>query len=133
MTDLEKAARMVVGAWLDPHGMPELCKAMEALTAALEQPAQQESVAAQQEPVAWKHDCAALLTNDVELWIDRCPHCGKPRTTQQPAQQPLTDEQIAVIAAACGGLASDFVVSVVRAIEAAHGITGGEATLGEKK
>ena len=42
---------------------------------------------AQQEPVAWKHDCAALLTNDVELWIDRCPHCGKPRTTPQPAQQ----------------------------------------------
>jgi hypothetical protein len=33
---------------------------------------------AQSEPVAWKHDCAALLQNDVELWIDRCPHCGKP-------------------------------------------------------
>ena len=33
------------------------------------------------EPVAWKHDCAALCTNDVELWIDACPHCGKPRTT----------------------------------------------------
>ncbi len=32
------------------------------------------------EPVAWKHDCAALLQNDVELRIDRCPHCGKPRT-----------------------------------------------------
>ncbi len=31
-----------------------------------------------QDPVAWKHDCAALLQNDVELWIDRCPHCGKP-------------------------------------------------------
>lgn len=31
------------------------------------------------EPVAWKHDCAALLTNDVELWIDTCPHCGKPQ------------------------------------------------------
>ncbi len=29
-------------------------------------------------PVAWKHDCVALLQNDVELWIDRCPHCGKP-------------------------------------------------------
>jgi hypothetical protein len=57
------------------------CKAITALREALaEQPAQQE-------PVAWKHDCAALLTNDVELWIDRCPHCGKPRTSQQPAQQ----------------------------------------------
>jgi hypothetical protein len=32
-----------------------------------------------QEPVTWKHDCAALLQNDIELWIDRCPHCGKPR------------------------------------------------------
>ena len=39
------------------------------------------------EPVAWKHDCAALLTNDVELWIDNCPHCGKPRSAP-PAQQP---------------------------------------------
>ena len=39
------------------------------------------------EPVAWKHDCAALLANDVELWIDNCPHCGRPRATP-PAQQP---------------------------------------------
>jgi DNA repair exonuclease SbcCD ATPase subunit len=31
-------------------------------------------------PVAWLHDCAALLQNDVEFWIDSCPHCGKPRT-----------------------------------------------------
>ena len=38
------------------------------------------------EPVAWKHDCAALLTNDVELWVDNCPHCGKPRAAP-PAQQ----------------------------------------------
>ena len=36
-------------------------------------------------PVAWKHDCAALLTNNVELWINACPHCGKPRT---PAVEP---------------------------------------------
>ena len=36
-------------------------------------------VSAVSEPVAWKHDCAALLANDVELWIDACPHCGKPR------------------------------------------------------
>ena len=39
------------------------------------------------QPVAWKHDCAALCTNDVELWIDACPHCGKPHNTP-PAQQP---------------------------------------------
>ena len=55
--------------------------------------------AQQQEPVAWKHDCAALLTNDVELWIDQCPHCGKPRTSP-PAQRTwvgLTDEERNVI------------------------------------
>ena len=40
-----------------------------------------------QEPVAWKHDCAALLTNDVELWIDACPHCGKPRNAPQPVER----------------------------------------------
>ena len=47
------------------------------------------------EPVAWKHDCAALLTNDVELWIDACPHCGKPRNAPQPVErEPLTDEAV---------------------------------------
>ena len=46
-------------------------------------------------PVAWKHDCAALLMNDVELWIDACPHCGKPRNAPQPVErEPLTDEHI---------------------------------------
>ena len=43
---------------------------------------------------------------------------------EQPPRQPLTREEIAFIAAACGGLASDFVVSVARAIEAAHGVKG---------
>lgn len=46
------------------------------------------------EPVAWTHDCAALLTNDVELWIDACPHCGKPRTSPHLIKQmrePSTD------------------------------------------
>ena len=33
------------------------------------------------EPLAWRHDCAGLCTNDVELWIDACPHCGKPRNS----------------------------------------------------
>lgn len=42
----------------------------------------------------------------------------------QPPRQPLTKEEIAVIAAACGGLASDFVVSIASAIEVAHGIGG---------
>lgn len=44
----------------------------------------------QGEPVAWKHDCAALLQNDVELWVARCPHCGKPRDTHaQQASEPV--------------------------------------------
>lgn len=44
-------------------------------------------------PDGWKHDCAGILTNDVELWIDACPHCGKPRPTsaQSPAE-PAQDE-----------------------------------------
>ena len=73
------------------------------------------------EPVAWKHDCAALLTNDVELWIDACPHCGKPRNAPQPVErEPLTDAQIK-------GLIEEGVFfgnckEIVRAIEAAHGI-----------
>ncbi len=74
-----------------------------------------------EEPAAWKHDCAALLTNDVELWIDACPHCGKPRNAPQPVErEPLTDEQIK-------GLIEEGVFfgnckEIVRAIEAAHGI-----------
>lgn len=27
---------------------------------------------------SWKHSCAGLLTDGVELWLKRCPHCGKP-------------------------------------------------------
>lgn len=44
------------------------------------------------EPVAWKHDCAALLANDVELWIDACPHCGKPRMHATQAAHPSPPE-----------------------------------------
>lgn len=46
------------------------------------------------EPIEWKHDCAALLTNDVVLWIPACPHCGKPRTVpSKPA--PVECEPVA--------------------------------------
>jgi len=56
---------------------------------------EQQAPVAQGEPVAWKHDCAALLQNDVELWVARCPHCGKPRDTHpQQASEPMTPEQI---------------------------------------
>ena len=32
----------------------------------------------EQEPVYWTHSCNVLCLDNVELWIDRCPHCGKP-------------------------------------------------------
>ena len=40
-----------------------------------------------QEPVAWNHGCNALCA-DIDLWIDHCPHCGKPRPAA-PAPQEL--------------------------------------------
>ena len=43
------------------------------------------SALAAPQPEPWMHDCAALCTNDVELWIDACPHCGKPRTAPPAA------------------------------------------------
>ena len=109
--------------------------AIRALRAALDQPQ------VEQEPVAW-----------IERWYGSGPErgwwivCGRDHiahlgpaemsgeaaskivsahNTSPPAQrQPLTKEEIAVIAAACGGLASDFVVSIASAIEVAHGIGG---------
>lgn len=68
----------------EPVGTADAIQAGKKLIAELES----------QEPVAWKHDCAALLQNNVELWVDRCPHCGKPRTTHPPQRKPLTDKQI---------------------------------------
>ena len=62
----------------------------EAITALREALAEQ----SEQEPVAWKHDCAALCANDVELWIDNCPHCGKPRTAAPVRTKDLTDDEI---------------------------------------
>lgn len=81
------------------------------------------------EPVAWKHDCAALLTNDVELWIDACPHCGKPRNAPQPVErEPLTPEQ--VVDAFCKRPHTvQFVeafINGVRFAERHHGIKGGQ-------
>jgi hypothetical protein len=77
---------------------------------------------AQQEPVTWKHDCAALLQNDVELWVDRCPHCGKPRTTPQaqPAQSSkpwvgLTPDDIRGLCA--NTIPSTWDISLCRLVE----------------
>ena len=91
------------------------------------------------EPVAWKHDCAALLTNDVELWIDACPHCGKPRNAPQHVERdPLTEEQITTAAkklAECMDYPWDYMNYPGQAemrkharavVEAAHGIRGGQ-------
>lgn len=43
---------------------------------------------AKQEPVyveGWTHGCDALL-GEIDLWIPRCPHCGK--EAPQPAKVP---------------------------------------------
>jgi hypothetical protein len=53
----------------------------------------------QAEPVVWKHDCAALCANDVELWIDRCPHCGKPR--HRPSSPAVAQEPVHFRAVIC--------------------------------
>jgi len=70
---------------------------------------------AQQKPVAWLDP---WTQNNVTTDYDAYGKHGIPLYTSPPARKPLTDKQIAVIAAACGGLASDFVISVARAIEA---------------
>ena len=90
------------------------------------------------EPVAWLHDCAALLTNDVELWINACPHCGKPRTPPHPTQAqagavPLTPDQVAEIADAAhreydrlvssGQCAPRWSAVFAHLLERAHGIS----------
>ena len=37
-----------------------------------------EKKAREQKHVYWTHSCNVLCLDNVELWIDRCPHCGKP-------------------------------------------------------
>ena len=83
------------------------------------------------EPVAWKHDCATLLTNDVELWIDACPHCGKPRNAPQPVErEPLTATQVSGLAESAGYWHGDMsradFINGIRCAEAAHGLKGGQ-------
>lgn len=54
-----------------------------------------EALAQQQQPVAWKHACNALCVDGLELWIDACPHCGKPRSAgAAPATQPDAREVV---------------------------------------
>ena len=66
------------------------------LAAARSQPTTEESsVVAGAQPVRepltpdthyqeWKHGCDSMCTN-ITLWIDRCPHCGKPRPVVEAA------------------------------------------------
>lgn len=79
----------------------------------------------QAEPVAWKHDCDALCIG-IELWIARCPHCGRPRSAhQQPAQQPLTEEKIAdLFSVACRETFSGLerFIYFTRLVESFHNI-----------
>lgn len=110
------------------EALEEEAKSDWAVMLASAPPAPQASVV-QQEPVAWKHDCAALLTNDVELWIDACPHCGKPRTnpTQQAKPQPLLSSEIwnndAIMEVnADAQLPYELIERFVRAVEAVHNI-----------
>jgi len=58
------------------------------------------ALAQQGEPVAWTHSCNALCTDGLELWIDHCPHCGKPRTAHAEQWPPglITDIVLTVTA-----------------------------------
>lgn len=69
------------------------------------------------------HACLHMKsTSGISEWLNKTEY-GL-RQAIENGSKPLTDEEVAVIAAACGGLASDFVVDVARAIEKAHGIKG---------
>jgi len=48
---------------------------------------------AEQEPVAWKHSCNALCVDNLELYIDQCPHCGTPRTTPPSVEAAIAELQ----------------------------------------
>lgn len=124
MSDLEKAARMVVGAWLDPQGMPELCKAMEALRRALEQQPAEKPVA-----TLWQHGetgrTRVTMPNDITDCDARWFKAADLYTRPQPAAHGVgltlddiwaSDEIMALNADL--GLGIDDWVRIVRAVEA---------------
>ena len=80
----EDVSRGESGRYMMQHYDPTIAALIEALA----QP--------HQEPMPWKHDCAALLINGVELWVDHCPHCGKPRTSPSAQQEPVGEVTDAV-------------------------------------
>ena len=78
--------------WEDIRSPSQLYLVWKAMLAAAPQP----------EPVdvgsvGWKHDCAALCANDIELWIDRCPHCGKPRHNHPPTDDEYMPECVTAL------------------------------------
>ena len=76
----------------------------------------------EQEPVAWMWADQTVTTDP-----DRADGTWTPLyTAPQPAQQPLTEEQIALISVECAATHRHDDFDFARAIEAAHGI-------GEKK
>ena len=98
MPDLSQLTERGAKAWagVDAQGLREGFTAADMATASAQGfRAGVASVSAGSEPVAWKHDCAALLANDVELWIDACPHCGKPRMHATQAAHPSPPEGMA--------------------------------------
>ena len=68
--------------WGNPEKESDKQALVSKLSAAIAYERSEKSQAQQTESrytSAWKHSCAALLTDGVELWVDRCPHCGKPK------------------------------------------------------
>ena len=73
--------------WEDIRSPSQLYLVWKAMLAAAPQPEPVDVVL-----LGWKHDCAALCANDIELWIDRCPHCGKPRHNHPPTDDELLNK-----------------------------------------
>ena len=86
----------------------------------------------EQEPVAWRFRTGTFWNREVH-WryvlslegTEGLQGLEPLYTTPQPAQKPLTDEQIEKIANEYG--AGGWICEFTRAIEAAHGITASEA------
>ncbi len=118
MTDRELFRQALEALESNKANWQEKTAAITALRERLAQP--------EQEPVAWGY----LYFGDIIDCITPEEHAraeGKYTvplyTAPQPAQQPLTDEQIKVIAATPAAIPGSYVHAYARAIEGAHGIT----------
>ncbi len=98
------------------------------LAAAPEAPAQQKPVA--HLPCCGYTDTSALQWNHYN-GVAQCHNCGQVYAAPQPTRQPLTNEQIIAIAdnaraAESGDAGYILPIAFARAVESAHGITGGQ-------